>query len=86
MRWVKKARANFFDRVFHFRIHLKKLSSSTGPLSRKTQSKDVQSEKLFLDCVRMLDLGFCRKGPFSSDKPYCVKNNLSAYEPTLKFK
>ena len=58
MRWVK-ARVNFF-----------RLSFSTGSPSpsRKTQSKKVESEKVFFDSVRKPDLGYSRKRPLRTDK------------------
>ena len=59
----------FFDRVL-------KSSFSTGSASRNAQSKKVESKKPFFDCVRKLDLGFSRKGPFSTDKSACIRNGL----------
>ena len=62
-----------------------RLSFSTGGSSRKSrvfrlnrnsQSKKVVSKKSFFDCVRMPDLGFSRKRPFSTDKSDCIRNGL----------
>ena len=57
MRWVKKTRVKRF-----------RLTFSTGSPTRKTQSKKVESKKLFFDCVRKPNLGFSRKKPFSTDE------------------
>ena len=34
-------------------------------------------KKPFFDCVRKPDLGFSRKGPFSTDKSDCTRNGLT---------
>ena len=51
MPWAKKHVLNFFDRQF-------RLAETfwTGSASRKTQSKKVESKKLFFDCARKPDV------------------------------
>ena len=78
MRWDKKARVKLFRLSFSTgTIPSRNLTFSTGSPSRKTQSKKVESTKLFFDCVRKPDLGLSRKRPFSTEKSDCVRNCLS---------
>ena len=68
MRWVKKTGGKLF-----------RLSFSTGRSSRKSQvfRKDPPVGKLSRKkLIRKPDLGFGRKGPFSTDKSDCVRNGL----------
>ena len=59
-----------------------KSSFSTGPASRNSQSKKVESKKPFFDSVRKPDLGFSPKRPFSTEKPDCIRNGLTMPEIT----
>ena len=84
MRWVRKTRIKLFRRSFSTGGSSRKspqlinspgipfpsdhTTLSTGPPSRKTQSK-----KLLFNRVRKPDLGFSRKRPFSTDKSDCVR-------------
>ena len=54
---------------------------STGSASRNSQSKKVESNTPFFNCVRKPDLGFSRKRPFSTDKSNCIRNGLSNKNP-----
>ena len=54
----------------------KKSSFFTGYASRNSQSKNVDSKKPSIDCVRKPFLGFSRKRPFSTDKFDFIKNGL----------
>ena len=72
----KNTYKTFSTEFFDCRIQSKKLSFSTGSASRNSQSKKVESKKPFSDCVRMPDLGFSRKRPFSTDKSDCIRNGL----------
>ena len=74
----KNTHKTFSTEFFGWRIQSKKRSFSTGSASRNSQSKKVESEKPFFDCVRKLELGFNRKRPFSTDKSDCIRNGLSA--------
>ena len=58
MPWVKKTFKTFSTEFFDWQIQSKSLTFSTGSPSQKTQSKKVESKKLFFDCVRKPDLGF----------------------------
>ena len=67
----------FSTEFFDWRIQSKKSSFSTGPASRNSQPKKVESKKPFFDCVRKPDWGFSRKRPFSTDKSDCIRNGLN---------
>ena len=66
----------FSNEFFDWGIQPKKSSFSTGSASRNSQSKKVESKKLFYDCVRKPDSGFSPKRPFSTDKSDCIRNGL----------
>ena len=67
----------FSTEFFDWRIQSKKSSFSTGSASRRSQSKKVESEKPFFDCVREPDLGFSRKKPLSTDESVLIQSDLS---------
>ena len=81
----KKNTCNTFSTdFFDWQIKSKKSSFSTRSLSRKTQSKKVESKMLFFDCcARKPELGFSRKRPFSTEKSDSVRNSLIPQKPGL---
>ena len=57
----KKPCKAFSTEFSDWQIQSNKSSFSAGSPSRKTQSKKVESKKLFFDCVRKPALGFQSK-------------------------
>ena len=63
-----KIRGKYFPTEF-FDIQSKKSSFSTGSTCRNSQLKKIESRKPFFHCLRIPDLGFSRKRPFSTANP-----------------
>ena len=77
----KTSSTEFLDR----RIQSKKSTFSIGSASRNSQSRKVESEKPFYDCVRKPNLGFSPKRQFSTDKCDCIRNGLTTFSIFRQF-
>ena len=74
MRWASKC---FSIEPSDPRIPLKKSTFSMGCAERIARSKKLGSKRHFFNCLRMHDLVYDRKSPFSIHRSDCIRIGLS---------
>ena len=82
MRWASRT---FSIEQFDPCISLKKSISSTGCADRIARSTILGSKRHFFDCVRMHDLVFDRKSPFSTHRSDCIRIGQMVTTPDFGF-